>query len=177
MRLFLLMAVLVLRTGCKTPSALDPQPSAPPVPARGDASDPIRQLELKVFTAANRQRQLHGLSQLAWSEPVAEQARLHSVNMMERGFFSHTDPVRGATAKRLNSAGIGWSRSGENIFRERGMDDPPNVAMEGWMRSPAHRQSLLDPQFTETGVGVAISPDTEYFITQVFIRPPAASRN
>jgi uncharacterized protein YkwD len=176
-RLFLLVALLALRTGCKTPSAPDPHRSAPPVAAQPDASDPIRQLELKVFTAANRQRQLHGLSQLAWSEPLAEQARLHSVNMMERGFFSHVDPVRGAPSKRLNSAGIPWSRNSENIFRERGMDDPANVAMEGWMQSPVHRQSLLDPLFTQTGVGVAISPDTEYFITQVFIRPPAAARN
>jgi uncharacterized protein YkwD len=171
------MAVLVLRTGCKIPATPDPQRSAPPIPARADASDPIRQLELQVFTAANRQRQLLGLSPLAWSEPLAEQARLQSTNMMERGFFSHVDPVRGVTARRLDSAGIRWSRSGENIFRERGMDDPASVAMEGRMRSPAHRQSLLDPLFTQTGVGVAISPDTEYFITQVFIRPPAASRN
>jgi uncharacterized protein YkwD len=93
------------------------------------------------------------------------------MNMMDRGFFSHIDPVRGALSARLRAAAIEWSRCGENIFREQGMEDPPDAAMEGWMKSPAHRHSLLDPLFTETGVGIAISPDTEYFITQDFIRP------
>jgi uncharacterized protein YkwD len=51
------------------------------------------------------------------------------------------------------------------------MDDPADAAIEGWMKSPPHRRSLLDPLFTQTGVGIAISPDTEYFITQEFIRP------
>jgi len=92
--------------------------------------------------------------------------------MMERGFFSHTDPLRGNLGTRLSDAGIRWSRCGENIFREQGMDELGDEAAEGWMRSPAHRASILDPLFTQTGVGIAISPDTEYFITQIFIRPP-----
>jgi uncharacterized protein YkwD len=146
-----------------------PQPALQPAP-----DDPLRSLELKVFTAVNRQRQLRGLHQLEWSEPLVEQARIHSLNMMERGFFSHLDPVRGATAARLSSAGIGWSRSGENIFREKGTEDPAGDAVEGWMKSPGHRQSMLDPLFTQTGVGIAISPDTEYFITEIFIRPPGS---
>lgn len=91
--------------------------------------------------------------------------------MMERGFFSHIDPLRGPLSARLHAAGIQWIRCGENIFREQGLDDPPDAAVEGWMKSPAHRESLLDPLFTQTGVGIAISPDTEYFITQIFIRP------
>ena len=97
--------------------------------------------------------------------------RASVVNMMERGFFSHIDPLRGALSARLHAADIQWIRCGENIFREQGLDDPPDAAVEGWMKSPAHRESLLDPLFTQTGVGIAISPDTEYFITQIFIRP------
>jgi uncharacterized protein YkwD len=91
--------------------------------------------------------------------------------MMDHGFFAHSDPVRGPLGARLRAAKIDWSRCGENIFREQGMDDPADAAVEGWMRSSTHRGSLLDPLFTQTGVGIAISPDTEYFITQEFIRP------
>jgi uncharacterized protein YkwD len=86
-------------------------------------------------------------------------------------FFAHSDPVRGPLGARLHAAKIGWSRCAENIFREQGMDDPADAAIDGWMSSPPHRRSVLDPQFTHTGVGIAISPDTEYFITQEFIRP------
>ena len=135
------------------------------------ADDPLRALAHKVFTLANRQRSLHGLHQLKWNDAVAEQARRHSLNMMERGFFAHSDPVRGPLGARLHAAKIDWLRCGENIFREHGMEDPADAAVEGWMKSPPHRGSLLDPLFTQTGVGIAISPDTEYFITEEFIRP------
>ena len=177
MRAAFLTALLVLRSGCNIPSAPAPRSSPLQSPGRPTPDDPLRQLELKVFAGTNRERQLHGLPQLAWSEPLARQARLHSTNMMERGFFSHKDPIRGELSPRLNSAGIRWSRIAENIFRERGLEDPPGAAVDGWMRSPAHRQNLLDPLFTHTGVGIAISPDTEYFITQLFIRAPVSATN
>jgi uncharacterized protein YkwD len=91
--------------------------------------------------------------------------------MMDAGFFSHTDPLRGTLAARLKAAGIDWSRCGENIFRGQGLDDPADAAVEGWMKSPHHRETLLDPVLSLTGVGVAITRDTEYLITEVFIRP------
>jgi uncharacterized protein YkwD len=145
--------------------------NAPVTPVAAAADDPLQALAHKIFSLANRQRRLHGVRPLEWNDTVAQEARRHSMNMMERGFFSHTDPARGPLGARLHAARAGWSRCGENIFREQGMDDPADAAIEGWMRSPAHRQGLLDPLFTQTGVGIAISPDTEYFITQEFIHP------
>ena len=143
----------------------------PAVLAAAPADDPLGRLARKVFDLANRQRRLHGVRPLEWSNALAEQARLQSTNMMERGFFSHTDPVRGKLAARLTAAGIRWSRCGENIFREKGLDDPADAAVDGWMKSPAHREGLLDPLFTHAGVGIAVSPDTEYFVTETFVRP------
>jgi len=128
-------------------------------------------LEKQVIAEANRQRALHGVPELKWDDAVADQARSHSINMMQRGFFSHIDPERGALAARLDGAGIGWTRCGENIYQEKGLDDPVQSAVEGWMNSPQHRKNLLDPLFTLSGVGIAISPDTDYFITQIFIHP------
>ncbi len=171
MRSTALIALAFLRTGCSGP-VLPPAPAQYASPAASPISDPLRALARKVFDKVNRQRRLHGLHELAWSDALAEQARRQSANMMERGFFSHIDPVRGALATRLNAGGIRWSRCGENIFREQGMEEPADEAVEGWMKSPPHRESLLDPLFTQSGVGIAISPDTEYFITQDFIRPP-----
>jgi hypothetical protein len=43
---------------------------------------------------------------------------------------------------------------------------------EGWQRSPNHRENLLDPAVTETGVGVAQSEQTSaYYAVQLFGRP------
>ena len=84
-------------------------------------------------------------------------------------------PVRCGVSVTFRSISVTFSPNRTTIFftpgLAEGLDDPPDAAVEGWMKSPAHRESLLDPLFTQTGVGIAISPDTEYFITQVFIRP------
>lgn len=138
-------------------------------PGLGAADDPLGDLVRKVFDLANRERLSHGVRKLEWNDALAEQARRHSMNMMYSGSFSHKDPSGATLAMRLRAAGIRWGRCGENIFRERGMEDPAAAAVEGWMKSPSHRQSLLDPLFAQSGVGIAISPDTEYFITQDFI--------
>jgi uncharacterized protein YkwD len=169
-RATVLIALTLLRPGCSGPPVRIPQAQYAVPPAYA-APDPLRALTRKVFDKVNRQRRLHGLHELAWNDAVAEQARLQSSNMMERGFFSHADPLRGSLASRLSAAGIKWNRCGENIFREKGLEEPAGEAVEGWMKSPAHRDSILDPLFTQSGVGIAISFDTEYFITQIFVRP------
>ncbi len=170
MRAGFVLALAMLPPGCGVSPVRVPraQYALPPAFA---APDPLRAITRKVFDKVNRQRRLHGLLELTWNDAVAAQARLQSTNMMERGFFSHVDPLHGSLASRLNRAGIGWHRCGENIFREQSLEEPADEAVEGWMRSPAHRASILDPLFTQTGVGIAISADTEYFITQIFIRP------
>jgi uncharacterized protein YkwD len=169
-RVPVLIALALLPSGCRAPVGA-PFPAPASRYAAAAAEDPLERLNRKVFALANRQRKLHRLPELAWNDVLTRQARLQSTNMMERGFFAHVDPVRGGLPARLRAAGIQWIRCGENIFREQGLDDPPDAAVDGWMKSPAHRESLLDPLFTQTGVGIAISPDTEYFITQIFIRP------
>jgi uncharacterized protein YkwD len=43
---------------------------------------------------------------------------------------------------------------------------------QGWQHSPSHRENLLDPAVTETGVGVAQSEQTgAYYAVQLFGRP------
>jgi uncharacterized protein YkwD len=171
LRCAVLITFLLLRSGCSRTN-VPATPGLPQAAIPASSDDPLSSLARKVFDLGNRERRLHGVPELVWSDALAGQARQQSMSMMERGVFSHADPVRGALSERLRTAGIPWSRCGENIFRERGLEEPAEAAVDGWMRSTAHRESLLDPRFTHSGVGIAISLDTEYFITQDFIRPP-----
>jgi uncharacterized protein YkwD len=146
--------------------------------AAGAAEAPLQKIERRVFELVNRERRERGLSQLEWSEPLAAEARHHSRRMAVFWFFSHTDPERGALAKRLREGAIRWRRCGENIFDEIGYKDPALEAVRGWMDSPPHRESILDPGFTLTGVGAALRADGTLFLTQEFITPgppPAAT--
>jgi len=119
----------------------------------------------------NEIRALNGAGELAWSERVAECAREQSVRKVELRFPGHTDPERGGVDERLTSAGIGWSRCGENLFMERGWDDPVNYALVCWWYSAGHKANLLNPDYTETGVGLSQGPDGAWFVTQIFVTP------
>ena len=91
---------------------------------------------------------------------------------MELHFPGHIDPERGDLAERLSGAGIGWAQCGENLFMEKGWDDPVHFAVVSWWYSAGHQANLLNPEFTETGVGLAQGPDKAWFVTQIFLAPP-----
>jgi uncharacterized protein YkwD len=40
--------------------------------------------------------------------------------------------------------------------------------VSGWMSSPGHRQNILQKNYSRTGVGAAIAPNGQIFVTQVF---------
>ena len=48
---------------------------------------------------------------------------------------------------------------------------PVPAAVKGWMESKGHRETILEPGYTETGIGVWCEGDACYF-TQEFLRPP-----
>jgi uncharacterized protein YkwD len=70
----------------------------------------------------------------------------------------------------VNIAGIGFEKLGENIGLNRGHKEPVAYAVEQWLGSRGHRESMLDPQFEKTGVGVAMSGDGVFYFTQLYMR-------
>jgi uncharacterized protein YkwD len=131
---------------------------------------------LRIFSRINQLRERNGAEPLQWSDQVAECARQQSVRKVELRFPGHDDSERGGVAERLRTAGIGWARCGENIFMEKGWDDPVNFAVVFWWYSPGHQANLLNPDYTDTGVGLAHGPDQAWFITQIFLAPPPKER-
>ena len=126
-------------------------------------------LERQVWLAINRERRREGVPELAWDEPLASEARHHSIRMAEAGFFSHCDPVRGDLAPRLDAAGIPWQDCAENIIRVNQDDEAPaDLAVKAWMESPGHRKNLLNPVYTLSGVGIAGGAGNHLWMTQDF---------
>jgi uncharacterized protein YkwD len=126
----------------------------------------------RIFSRINELREQCGAGRLQWSAPLAECANQQSNRKMELRFPGHNDPDRGDLAERLTGAGITWAQCGENLFMEKGWDDPVNFAIVSWWYSPGHQANLLNPEFTDTGVGLAQGPDKAWFVTQIFLAPP-----
>ncbi|HEX8984791.1 MAG TPA: CAP domain-containing protein [Bryobacteraceae bacterium] len=131
----------------------------------------LRAAAREIFRRVNQERSRHGLGALEWDERLAAEARRHSYNMVARWFFAHQDPLRGNLSKRLASSGILWHSCAENILNMRGYPDLASSAVEGWLRSPGHRENMLAPRFTRTGVGAVLRVDGTCFVTQDFIKP------
>lgn len=128
----------------------------------------IAQWEQDVFELVNEIRVENGLKEFVYNETLAQTARAHSEDMLERGFFAHENPDGETPSDRMTAAGIHWSRAAENIAAGY---KTPEAVVEGWMNSPGHRANILG-ECEEMGVGLAISQDSNdtygYYWTQNF---------
>ena len=131
------------------------------------------ELEVDIQKLVNEVRVNQSLKPLIWNDDLTIVARLHSEDMMTRGYFQHINSEGLDAQGRLEEKGIYYfNRTGENLYRlitQVNQSIIAEKAVEGWMSSPSHREIILDEDFNEAGVGVAYSNITDYFITHVFI--------
>jgi uncharacterized protein YkwD len=109
-----------------------------------------------------------GLGHLKPSRILGEVARTHSRDMGARNFFSHNSPNGRGPKERLERAGFAWRAFGENIGC--GQDTAEEILLT-WMDSSAHRENILDPAYTEVGVGLIRGGECHIYWTALFARP------
>jgi uncharacterized protein YkwD len=127
-------------------------------------------LERLAFQLINEKRAEQGLEALEWNEDIARMARLHSNDMAQNKFFSHSGNDGSMVDDRADRSGIKrWRAIGENIAYNRGYKNPCEFAVEKWMLSPSHKKNLLDTRWKESAIGVAVAADGSYYFTQVFL--------
>jgi len=77
-------------------------------------------------------------------------ARAHSKDMAERDYFNHYSPEGEGPTERFQKAGWSGRRWGENIVAGGGSADGQ---FDMWMNSPGHCSNIMDPNFTQVGIG------------------------
>jgi len=101
-------------------------------------------------------------------------AENHSENMALQDFFDHQGVNGDDVIDRISIIGYNYFTAGENIGAGY---STPEAVVEGWINSPGHRANLLNPDFTEIGVGYFfLENDTgnenwNHYWTQVFGTP------
>jgi uncharacterized protein YkwD len=127
--------------------------------------------EYRIFSLINQQRTMMSLAPFEWDDQLAAIARNYSAQMAREGFFDHTDRNGEAVNDRADRAGVDrWRRIGENLFMCGGIRDFSNMAVEQWMRSPGHRNNILDRRFNATGIGIARARNGRIYVTEVFVQ-------
>ncbi|MDX6703441.1 MAG: hypothetical protein QOF26_3667 [Baekduia sp.] len=120
----------------------------------------VSELASGVRCLLNQQRAGHGAPATSANRRLAVAARGHAADMVARHYFAHTS-LGGATfVDRIRRTGYVPSQGpwavGEILAWASGTQATPRGIVDAWMASPEHRQILLDPKFSEVGVGVTV---------------------
>ena len=142
-----------------TPVADPPPPSAPPE-------------SLQVLSLINAERTARGLVPMRLSVSLNTAAQGHSATQAAAGTIFHVSPSGSNPGDRIAETGYQFSTWGENVAAGYRTAE---AVMDAWMGSSGHCRNILNPGFTELGVGhVQRQGDpSRYFDywTQVFARP------
>jgi uncharacterized protein YkwD len=145
-----------------------PVPSQPPGPAPLGAVD-LSALEQKLYVLQNAFRGANNLSALQLDPRLVAIARGRAHDMVTRNYFSHTAPTGETAFALLSQGGYLYTIAGENIARNNYPDsESPNIAMDGFLNSPSHKENVMDGRFKNVGIGVATGPDGMKYFAVVF---------
>lgn len=119
----------------------------------------------EVLTATNKDR----------ATPLVENVTLDSVaqiranDMAERGYFSHdVDGIKNVYKMWLSLFGYKSKKDGENLAK--GFTDVASME-KILMASYYHHLNIVDPWYTEMGVGIATAKDGTIYVAMEFGKP------
>jgi uncharacterized protein YkwD len=115
-----------------------------------DAGECASEEACAVIDLVNEERENAGAPPLEYHPALEEAAQLHAEDMHAQNYFSHTSLDGRNFAVRASEAGYDGNPRGENIAAGQ---QTPEAVMQSWMSSPGHRTNILNPDFTEIGVG------------------------
>lgn len=128
----------------------------------------VTQREIAVLCETNMFRQREGLPPLKLDPVLSSVARAHARDMVERGYFDHTNPDGLSPFDRIDASSYGsYDSAGENIAA--GQRTPAEVVRD-WIDSSGHRDNMLGDR---ADIGVGIHGD---HYVQIFAGP-GAGRN
>lgn len=104
----------------------------------------------------NDARAAHGLRRLRRAGTLGRAARAHARDMRRRGYFEHRSPGGSTPKIRARRAGYRGALVGETIALSIGSRASAAAVVRSWLRSPGHRDVLLDPRMRDAGVGIAV---------------------
>jgi uncharacterized protein YkwD len=151
-------------------SAAAPVSIAPPVAVTSTTNPPVSSAVQRIIDLTNAQRINAGLAPLAANGQLMQAAAIQSGNMARLGIMDHFLPgtAQPNLTDRAAAVGYQYSTLGENIAFNFADAD---AVVAGWMGSPGHRANILNANFTQIGVSIALDAKGEPYYTQVFGRP------
>ena len=123
-------------------------PAAPEAPASGDSAGLTDNMEIRqeMIRLINQTRKANGVSELPVNEALMNAAQVCS----NRRYTWHHAPEEGQAAAE---AGYPYG-FGDNLTVFTGIDNAAQRAVDNWINSPGHFETMIDPRCDCIGVGV-----------------------
>ena len=120
----------------------------------------MRQARSATLCLLNRVRARAGLPRLRLDPKLSHAARVHSRDMVRRGYFAHNSlngrtPFQRMLSTRYVPRNASWWL-GENIGWGTSSIADPAALVRMWMKSAPHRANILNRNFREIGIGIAL---------------------
>jgi uncharacterized protein YkwD len=119
---------------------------------------PIQQWKHEVLTLVNKIRTKNSLGQLSWGETCESAADIRANET--KTLYSHTRP-NGSNWDTVCPIPASGGSSGENLAVGNAAVSPATVVAQ-WMASKAHRENILNPEYTKLAVGFVFDPNSTY---------------
>jgi len=119
--------------------------------------------EHELVERINHSRKRSGLPKLDLSTELRDAARAHAVEMAKRAQVTHRFPQEAGLRPRVAATGLGFDFVAENVGRAGDAE----LMHEGFLRSPGHRENILEARVNAVGVG-AVRVGDDLFVTENF---------
>lgn len=133
-----------------------PLPSPTPLPA-------LESLRARLLELINQDRQSMGVGVVAAEANLDKASQSHSEEMIAQGYIGHNSPIVGTPQMQANLFGVS-ELVAQNIAISRTLEN----SQKELMSSPGHRKTIIKPDWTHVGLGIAAAPDGFLYITQNF---------
>lgn len=127
----------------------------------------------RLIELSNDSRADESLGTLTENALLVKAAQAKANDMATRGYFAHTTPDGKEPWHFISAAGYDYLTAGENLAMN--FSDSEDV-VRAWMRSPSHKENILNSKFTEIGIATAkgeYKGKQTIFVVQMFGSPRA----
>lgn len=108
--------------------------------------------------ALNGFRESNGRALLQTSDPVSDRAQAWAETLASEGRLRHSN---------LKTIPVPFTKAAENVAKASSAEEAHRLLVN----SPSHRANMLDPAYTQVGIGTARGADGAIYAVEIFVRP------
>jgi len=115
----------------------------------------------QILDNLNHDRSVHGLAPLTIDPTLNLAALAKADDMISENYFAHTSPAGTTPWYWFKTLGYEYTYAGENLAQ--GYTDPSELE-NSLMASPTHRANILSPFYSQVGLAVAQTNNTNVVV-------------